>query len=92
MRWFVYIVRCGDTTLYTGITTDINRREREHNEDNKRGSKFVRGKRPVKMVYWETYESQSEAQKREAAIKKWNRKYKLKLIEKGTPSYADLPR
>jgi putative endonuclease len=82
MSWFVYIVRCSDDSLYTGITTDVNRREKEHNTNNSLGAKSLRGKRPVKMVYFESHLTQSEARKREAAIKKWKREYKLKLIEK----------
>src|SRR3990167_3652699 len=79
--WYVYIVQCKDGTLYTGITIYIVRRLKEHNEDNIKGAKSLRGKRPVKLVYFEEYNSQSEARKREAKIKNWNRKYKLLLIE-----------
>ena len=82
MKWFVYIARCKDTSLYTGITTDIKRREQEHNKDNKLGAKSLRGKRPVKIIYFESYRTQSEARKREHAIKQWRKKYKLQLIEK----------
>jgi putative endonuclease len=84
MDWFVYIVECKDGSLYTGITTDINRREQEHNTNDKLGAKSLRGKRPVKMVYFESHLNQSEARKREAAIKHWKREYKLKLIERKT--------
>ncbi|MBP9716944.1 MAG: GIY-YIG nuclease family protein [Candidatus Levybacteria bacterium] len=82
MNWHVYIVKCSDESLYTGITTDINRRVIEHNTNNKLGAKSLKGKRPVVLVYSEDYETQSEARKREAAIKQWSRAYKLKLIEK----------
>ncbi|MCL4339465.1 GIY-YIG nuclease family protein [Patescibacteria group bacterium] len=82
--WYLYIVKCNDNSLYTGITTDLKRREIEHNTDNKRGAKSLRGKRPVTMVYYETYFSQSEARKREAQIKKWSTSYKWKLI---SPKY-----
>ncbi len=78
--WFLYIARCNDDTLYTGITTDVQRRELEHNSDNKKGAKSVRHKRPVKIIYTETYITQSEARTREADIKSWKRKYKLELI------------
>ncbi len=83
MNWHVYIVKCSDESLYTGITTDINRRVLEHNTSN-RGAKSLRGKRPVSLVYSELYTNQSEARKREAAIKKWKKEYKLKLIAKLT--------
>ncbi|MBI4100229.1 GIY-YIG nuclease family protein [Candidatus Microgenomates bacterium] len=81
MRWFLYIVKCKDGSLYTGITTNLVRRVREHNSGI--GAKFLRGKLPVVMVYNEMHNSQSEARKREEAIKKWKREHKIKLIEKG---------
>lgn len=84
VNWHVYIVKCSDESLYTGITKDINRRILEHNTSNKLGSKYVRSKRPVSLVYSETYNSQTDARKREAAIKSWTREYKLKLIKKLT--------
>lgn len=78
--WYVYIAQCRDTSLYTGITTDITRREKEHNSSNLRGAKSLRGKRPVSIVYWESCQSESEAKKREAGIKRMNRAYKLQLL------------
>ncbi len=83
MKWYVYIVQCSDNSLYTGISTDIIRRVQEHNESNDKGAKSLRGRRPVKLAYFEEYNSQSEARIREAAIKKWKREYKIKLIMKG---------
>jgi putative endonuclease len=80
LPWLVYILRCVDDTLYTGITTDITRRIHEHNTDNKVGSKYARVRRPVRLVYQETYASRSEASKREAAIKKLSRQEKEKLF------------
>lgn len=85
MPWYTYLAQCNDGALYTGITTDIKRREIEHNTDNKLGAKALRGKRPVRIVYVERYNSQKEARRREAAIKSWNREYKLKLIQRGLP-------
>lgn len=84
MKWYVYVARCKGDTLYTGITTDLKRRELEHNTDSKLGAKSLRNKRPVQIVYREVFESQSEARKRELEIKGWKRKYKIKLIEKNT--------
>ena len=81
MKWYVYIVLCQDKSLYTGLTTDIIRRVNEHN-NSKLGAKSLRGKRPVELVYKEEFDSQSQARKREAAIKNWKRKSKLQLIEK----------
>ena len=77
--WFVYVVRCSDDSLYTGITTDINRRIEEHNTSNK-GAKYTRTRRPVKLEYKEIYVDRSTASKREYAIKKLTRKQKLNLI------------
>ncbi|MCL4382319.1 MAG: GIY-YIG nuclease family protein [Patescibacteria group bacterium] len=88
MKWYVYIVECSDGSLYTGITTDIKRRIIEHNNDNIKGAKSLRPKRPVTLKYFEEYNNQSEARKRESAIKKWARDYKIKLIlnkKKGLP-------
>lgn len=82
MKWFLYIAKCRDNTLYTGITTDIKRREFEHNTDNKLGAKSLRGKRPIHIVYYESYNTQSDARKREAAIKTWKREYKINLIKR----------
>ena len=82
MNWFVYIVKCKDNSLYTGITTDIRRRIIEHNTDSLKGAKSLRGKRPVIMVYSEEFQTQSDARKREAAIKNWKRLNKIKLINK----------
>ena len=86
--WYVYIVQCKDGTLYTGLTIDIVRRLKEHNEDNIKGAKSLRGKRPVKLVYFEEYNSQSDARKREAKIKNWKREHKLLLIERNKRGFT----
>ena len=77
--WHVYILRCNDDTLYTGITTDLNRREEEHNS-SKLGAKYTKLRRPVKLVYSESCDDKSSASKREYAIKQLTRKEKLELI------------
>ena len=64
MNWFVYIALCNDGTLYTGMTTDIIRREYEHNVDNKLGAKSLRSKRPIHIVYAEEYKNQLMARKK----------------------------
>ncbi len=79
MYWYTYLARCNDETLYTGITTDIKRREIEHNTNNKLGAKSLRGKRPIRIIYFERYNSQTEARQREIEIKGWKREDKLKL-------------
>jgi putative endonuclease len=78
MSWFLYIIRCRDKTLYTGITTNIPRRIREHNAG--RGAFYTRNKAPVRLVYQETMLGRSLALKREAKIKRLNRAQKLVLI------------
>jgi len=79
--YFVYMVRCADETLYTGITTDLERRLDEHNNSDK-GAKYTRARRPVTLVYSEALASRSEASKREYFIKhKMSRKEKLGLID-----------
>ena len=79
--WFVYILRCSDGTLYTGITTDVARRVAEHNSPDK-GAKYTRSRRPVERVYDKAAKSKSEAYKEEYRIKKLSRKKKLELIQK----------
>lgn len=78
--WFVYIVRCADDSLYTGITKDVDRRIQEHNEGDKLASKYTRARRPVVLVYQETCGSRSAATKREIEIKLLSRKDKNVLL------------
>ena len=77
--WFVYIVECADLSLYTGITLDVERRIKEHN-DSARGAKSIRYKRPVHLVYQEAYEDHRDAAKREYEIKQLKREAKIQLI------------
>ena len=77
-KWLVYILRCRDDTLYTGITNDLENRLQSHNE--KRGARYTRTRLPVTLVYQEEALSRSLASRREAAIKKLTRSKKLKLI------------
>ena len=77
--WFVYIVRCADQTLYTGITTDIERRVAEHNGDGGLGARYTRPRRPVVLVYAVAAASRAAASRREAAIKQLDRLRKLAL-------------
>ena len=76
---YTYMVRCGDDTLYTGYTTDVLRRTEEHNRG--KGAKYTRSRLPVELVYYETYESKTEAMRREYSLKQLTRVEKLKLIE-----------
>lgn len=76
--WFCYIVQCADGSLYTGITTEPPRRERQHNDGS--GAKYTRGRRPVKMVYCEAASSHAHALRREREIRTLPRPLKLSLI------------
>jgi putative endonuclease len=80
--WSVYVVECSDGTLYTGITVDIKNRLRQHNGEIVGGAFYTRNKRPVKLVYTESYDTHLEAARREVEIKKLNRDQKFKLISK----------
>lgn len=80
-NWYVYILECADQTLYTGVTTDPDRRLKEHNENDRLGAKYTRVRRPVELVYQEHSDNRSLACQREAAIKKLSRKAKLQLIK-----------
>ena len=79
MSYCVYILKCNDDTLYTGITTDITKRLEEHNNTLK-GAKYTRARRPVSLVYSENSQDRSSASKREYEIKKLSRDKKLELI------------
>lgn len=78
---YVYILRCSDQTLYTGWTNDLKKRVETHNSGN--GAKYTKNRRPVTLVYYETYENKIDAMKREYEIKQLSRAQKLELIQKG---------
>ena len=79
--WRVYIVRCADGSLYTGIALDLERRVAEHNADNGLGASYTRSRRPVTLVYQEVAADRSAASKREYRIKQLSRTEKLALID-----------
>ena len=79
-NWYLYILRCGDGTLYTGITTDVEKRLEQHRSG--KGAKYTRGRQPLELVYQETFEDHSVALKREYEIKKMPRDAKMRLITK----------
>lgn len=82
LQWNIYILECADGTLYTGIAKgDINRRVAEHNEDDQKGAKYTRSRRPVRLAYLEQAECRSTAAQREYAIKKLSRVQKQKMIK-----------
>ena len=78
--WYLYILRCKDDSLYTGITTDVEKRVEAHRSG--RGAKYTRGRGPLELVYREECGDHSAALKRELEIKKLPREDKKKLIEK----------
>lgn len=76
---YTYMVQCGDGTLYTGYTTDVFRRTKEHNRG--KGAKYTRSRLPVSLVYYEVHETKTDAMKREYDLKQLTRVEKLKLVE-----------
>lgn len=90
MAWFVYILRCGDGSLYTGCTNDLPRRLEAHRSG--RGAKYTRSRPPVTLAYREAAADRSAALRREAAIKRLTRRQKLALIEGGESSMTEMRR
>lgn len=79
---YIYIIECSDKTFYTGWTTDIKRRIDEHNSGN--GAKYTRGRTPVKLRYFERFDTKQDAMRREYEIKKLTRQQKINLILEGS--------
>ena len=77
--WYLYILRCGDDTLYTGITTDVQRRLADHRAG--KGAKYTRGRAPLELVYEESCGTHSDALRRELAVKALPRAEKEKLFQ-----------
>ncbi|MDO8428810.1 MAG: GIY-YIG nuclease family protein [Candidatus Diapherotrites archaeon] len=86
MPFFVYLLECRDKTLYCGYTKDLEKRVKIHNQG--KGAKYTKKRRPVKLVYSETFETLSQALKREYAIKQFSRKQKQTLYQKKTKEYS----
>ncbi|MEM1141117.1 MAG: GIY-YIG nuclease family protein [Pseudomonadota bacterium] len=82
-RWAVYLLKCADGSLYAGITTDLNRRLRQHNGELVGGAAYTGGRRPVTLSWCEFHPDRSSAQVREAQIKKLSRREKQRLIQRG---------
>lgn len=76
---YTYMVKCRDGTLYTGWTNNLEKRLTDHNDG--KGAKYTKSRRPVELVYYESYETKEEAMRREYAIKRMSRKEKLQLIK-----------
>lgn len=82
-KWFVYMLRCNDGTLYSGVTTDVKRRVLEHNgESEGKGAKYTKARRPVTLVYKKSCKDRSAAGKAEAGLRKLSKIEKEKLVKK----------
>ncbi|MGI2098142.1 GIY-YIG nuclease family protein [Shewanella glacialipiscicola] len=81
--WYLYLVRCANGHLYTGVTTNVARRFSEHQSGGVKSAKYLRGKGPLTLMYQEQVGSQGNALRREIAVKKLSRSQKLALIESG---------
>ena len=79
MEWCVYMLLCDDNTIYTGITNDLKKRFENHISG--KGAKYLRGRKPLEIVYTENFQNRSMATKREIEIKKLNRRKKESLIK-----------
>ena len=90
--WFVYIVRCADDTLYTGIAKDVTRRIEEHNSNNLLASNYTRARRPVALAYREAVKTRSAAARREYEIKQMTRQEKEYLIGQARAENAGFER
>jgi putative endonuclease len=87
-KWNVYIVRCSDGSLYTGIAMDVARRVVEHNTNDVLAARYTRSRRPVMLAYQEQCNTRSAASKREYEIKQMDKKEKLMLIVPSHPIHA----
>ena len=79
-NWYVYIVRCCDSSLYTGVTIDVNRRIDEHNNNDRLGAKYTRARRPVELVYERSFDTRVEACQFEYQIKNMSKQQKEQLV------------
>lgn len=84
-QWFVYIVRCGDGTLYTGIATDVYRRLSEHAQRGGKGAKYLRGRAPLQLAFVRRIASRAAAQRLECRIKRLRKGQKEALIARPRP-------
>ncbi|MZG54644.1 MAG: GIY-YIG nuclease family protein [Nitrospinae bacterium] len=83
--WHVYLIRTRMGHLYTGVTQDVQRRFKEHQEGGVKGAKYLKGKKPLKLVFHKKIGSRSQALKTEAEIKKWPKKKKEALVNQDIP-------
>lgn len=85
MPWFLYIVRCNDGSLYTGIATDVGRRVSEHERGDGKGAKYLRGKTPLRLVFAREVGSRDRALRVESRVKKRTKAWKEALLEGDGP-------
>ena len=78
--YYFYILRCSDSSLYCGMTSNLEKRLKEHNSNGSKGAKYLRAKKPVNLVYSETYGDIKSAMNREYQIKKWTKAKKEALV------------
>ena len=83
-KWIIYLLECGDETLYCGITNNIYNRLKQHRGEIHGGAKYTRSRGPIKLVYLEKTKTRGDAQKREIMIKRMSREEKLKIISSQT--------
>ncbi len=84
MEYYFYLARCADNSLYAGFCHDIAAREQKHNEGN--GARYTRSRLPVRIVYFESFPTASEARRREALVKRWRKNQKELLVRTGAGS------
>lgn len=84
MKYFVYLARCNDDSLYIGSCADIKAREEKHNKGE--GAEYIKNRRPIRIIYFEEFHTLIEARRREAQIKRWKRIKKENLVKYGHPT------
>lgn len=89
-NWFIYIIRCANNTLYTGITTDIERRFQEHQGEDGKGSKYLKGKGPLTLAWKTQVADRSHASKLEYKIKQLSKSNKERLVSGDTSLLTEL--
>ncbi len=82
MVYFFYILRCVDNSLYCGMTKNLEKRVKEHNSTSSKGAKYTRAKKPVRLIYSETYHRLKTAMRRELEVKKWTKAQKEALVKR----------
>lgn len=79
--FYFYILRCKDNSLYSGQTNDLEKRVKEHESNDTKSAKYTRTRRPVKLVYFESFSSRVESMRREREVKSWKKKRKEKMVK-----------